>query len=216
MQKDKSRMKSLVKSALLCGALAFAADAAPAVPMHIPTGQKDYHLATAGQYKLDPNHVGVIARVSHMGFSISIFRFGSVAAKLDWDPAAPEKSKLMATVQTASIETNVPKFAQQLAGADYLKSAAFPTASFVSTAFRKTDAMHGDVTGRFTLMGKTVPLTLHVTLVGAGPGFAGGPVMGHVIGIHAEGQIEAQDFGLPAILGGPILLTIDTEFDKPS
>jgi polyisoprenoid-binding protein YceI len=206
---------------LLCAALALATTAAlaadtPPPAFVIPHGGKDVTKAIAGDYTLDTNHVGVVARVSHMGFSISIFRFGSVAAKLDWDPAAPEKSKLMATVQTASIETNVPKFAQQLAGADYLKSAAFPTASFVSTAFRKTDAMHGDVTGRFTLMGKTVPLTLHVTLVGAGPGFAGGPVMGHVIGIHAEGQIEAQDFGLPAILGGPILLTIDTEFDKPS
>lgn len=209
-------MKNFVNCALLCGALGLAADAAPAVPMHIPHGQNDYRLATAGHYTLDPNHIGLLARVSHMGFSISVFRFGTVASQLEWNPAAPEKSRLTATVQTASIETNVPKFAQQLAGADYLKSAAFPTATFVSTAFRKTDAMHGEVTGRLTLMGKTVPLTFHVTLIGAGPGFAGGPMMGHVIGIHAEGQIEAQDFGLPAILGGPIQLTIDTEFDKPS
>jgi polyisoprenoid-binding protein YceI len=198
--------------ALLTGA----AGAAPVAPMHIPHGQNDYHLATAGQYTLDPNHVGVVARISHLGFSLSVFRFGAVAGKLDWNPAAPEKSRLTATVRTASIETNVPKFAQQLAGKDYLKSAAFPIATFVSTAFRKTDAMHGDVTGRLTLMGKTVPLTFHVTLIGAGPGFAGSPAMGHVIGIHAEGEIQAQDFGLPAILGGPIQLTIDTEFDKPS
>lgn len=202
--------KILAILALLTGA----ASAAPAVPMHIPMGQKDYHLATAGRYTLDPNHVGVIARISHIGFSLSVFRFGTVAATLDWNPAAPEKSKLSATVMTASIETNVPGFAKQLAGKDYLNAAAFPQARFVSTSFRRLDSMHGDVAGQLTLMGKTVPLIFHVTLVGAGPGFAGGPVMGHVIGIHAEGQIQAKDFGLPAILSGPIDLTIDTEFDK--
>ena len=58
--------------------------------------------------------------------------------------------------------------------------------------------------GQFTLMGKTVPLTFDVTLVGAGPGFAGGPTMGHVIGIHAEGAINPQDFGLPVFFKEPI------------
>lgn len=191
------------------------ADPAPQKPMVIPMGQHDYKLATAGTYTLDPNHVGLIARVSHLGFSISIFRFGKVAATLDWNPADVAKSKLSATVQTASIESNVPGFAEQLQGDEYLKSAKYPTATFVSTAFRKTDAQHGKVDGKFTLMGKTVPLTFDVTLVGAGPGFAGSPKMGHVIGIHAESSINPQDFGMSPFFKTPIQLVIDTEFDKP-
>ncbi|HWD49737.1 MAG TPA: YceI family protein [Rhizomicrobium sp.] len=184
-------------------------------PKSIPMGQHDYKLSPAGKYHLDPNHVGVIARVSHMGFSISIFRFGKVAATLDWNPGDITKSKLSATVVTNSIETNVPGFAEQLQGDQYLKSAMFPEATFVSTAFRQTDPQHGKVDGKFTLMGKTVPVTFDTTLIGAGPGFAGSPVMGHVIGIHAETAINPQDFGMSPFFTMPIQLVIDTEFDKP-
>ena len=67
-------------------------------------GQHDYKLSPAGAYTLDPNHVGLIARVSHLGFSISVFRFGKVAATLDWDPGDISKSRLSATVETNSIE----------------------------------------------------------------------------------------------------------------
>ncbi|MEJ1969691.1 MAG: YceI family protein [Rhizomicrobium sp.] len=174
---------------LLCAALAFAAPAFAAdAPMVIPHGGADVTKAVAGEYTLDGNHAGVIARVSHLGFSFSVFRFDQVAGKLIWDPAAIAKSQLSATVKTGSIATNVPNFAADIAQ-KYLLSDKFPDATFVSTAFRPTDATHGKVDGNFTLKGKTVPLTFDVTLVGAGPGFAGGPVMGHVIGIHAEAWI---------------------------
>ena len=206
-------------SALVTAGRVFADTPAPMppMPMQLPHGQKDIGVAPSGHYTLDPNHVGVIARVSHLGFSYSVFRFGRVEAALSWNHDQPEHSKLTAQVETASIETNVPKFAEQLAGDEYLKSSKYPVATFVSTAFHQTDATHGRVDGRFTLMGKTRPVTFEVTLVGAGPGFAGGPVIGHVIGVHAETSINPQDFGLPAVFNEPIGLAIDTEFDlKPT
>src|SRR5438876_689765 len=79
-----------------------------------PHGHKDAKLATAGDYKLDDQHVGVIAAVSHVGFSHSIFRFGKVEADLHWDPQSVGKSTLKVVVDTASIETNVPDFAKDL------------------------------------------------------------------------------------------------------
>ncbi|HEX4302197.1 MAG TPA: YceI family protein [Rhizomicrobium sp.] len=207
-----------MKRILLAGAaLAFAATsafAADPAPMVIPHGGKDVSTAIAGDYTLDSNHVGLIARVSHLGFSISIFRFEKVTAKLTWDPKAIDKSQLSATVETASIASNVPGFAAELAGPKYLNAGQFPQATFVSTAFHKTDATHGTVSGTFTLKGKTKPLTFDVTLVGAGPGFAGGPVMGHVIGIHAEGAINPQDYDMGPFFKDPIQLVIDTEFDN--
>jgi polyisoprenoid-binding protein YceI len=186
----------------------------PAVPMVIPHGQKDVSLVPSGTYSLDPNHVGVIARVSHLGFSFSIFRFGRAAATLVWDHDRPEHSKLSATVQTSSIATNVEGFAAQLTGDKYLNSAKWPEAQFVSTVFHQVDATHGTVDGKFTLMGKMRPVTFDVALVGAGPGFAGGPVMGHVIGIHAETGITPTDYGLSPLFKDPIAIVIDTEFDK--
>lgn len=205
-----------LSAALLLAAPAFAADQPPPTPapMVIPHGTSDYAKAVAGDYTLDSRHVGVVARVSHLGFSISIFRFGDVTAKLTWDPTAPEKSSLTATVKTASIETNVPNFAQDIS-TKYLNSAQFPDATFVSTAFHKVDATHGKVDGNFTLKGVTRPVTFDVTLVGAGPGFAGGPKMGHVIGIHAEGWINPTDYNIGPFFKDPIQLVIDTEFDHP-
>jgi len=199
----------ILSAVLLLAAPAFAADQPPPTPppSQIPHGSKDYTTAPAGDYNLDKNHVGVIARVSHLGFSISIFRFGDVDGKLTWDPAAPEKSALSVTVKTASIETNVPKFAEELAGPKYLNAPAFPDATFVSTRFVKTDATHGKVTGNFTLKGKTKPVTFDVTLIGAGAFFGG-----HNIGIHAEGMIDPQDYDMGPFFKEPIQLVIDTEF----
>ena len=210
-----SNMRVLALGLPVCLILsaAFAADAPP--PMKIPHGQKDISLVDSGTYTLDTNHVAILARVSHLSFSVSVFRFGAAKATLDWDAKNPAKSKLFATVETASIETNVPGFAEELQGAQYLNAKTFPQATFVSTAFRQTDPQHGEVDGNFTLKGVTKPVTFKVTLIGAGPGFAGGPVMGHVVGIHAETSINGADYGVPQILNDqPIELQIDTEFDK--
>jgi len=198
-----------LSAALFLAMPAFAADQPPPTPapMVIPHGTSDYTKTVAGEYALDSRHVGLIARVSHLGFSISIFRFGDVTAKLTWDPGAPEKSALTATVKTASIETNVPGFAEDIS-TKYLNSAQFPEATFVSTAFHKTDATHGKVDGNFTLKGVTKQVTFDVTLIGAGPAFGG-----HNIGIHAEGWINPTDYNIGQFFKDPIQLVIDTEFD---
>ena len=188
---------------------AVAADTAPAAMPKIVFGAADPTLAPAGSYKLDPFHTAVVARVSHIGYSFSLFRFGKTAGELTWDPKAPAQSKLSTTVETASIETPVPGFSAELSGAKYLNSTAYPQATFVATTFHPTDATHGKVDGTFTLMGKTKPVTFDVMLVGAGPGF------GHArLGIHAETMINPQDFGFPAMFSSPIALVIDSEFVK--
>ncbi|HUO93745.1 MAG TPA: YceI family protein [Rhizomicrobium sp.] len=190
-------------------AVAQSATTPPPMPK-IVFGAPDPALAPAGSYAIDPMHTAVIARMSHIGYSFSVFRFGKVAGTLTWDPKAPASSKLSATVDTASIATPVPGFPEELAGPKYLNSAAYPQATFTSNAFRPTDATHGKVDGTFTLMGKTRPLTFDVTLVGAGPGFMGHPRMG----IHAEATINPQDYGLPALFGNTTGLVIDSEFVK--
>lgn len=181
----------------------------PGLPPGVSCGDKDPTAAKAGAYAVDPSHAGIVARVSHLGYSYSIFRFGKVKGELTWDPARPAASKLQVTVETASIETNVPKFAEELAGDKFLKSTAFPEATFVSTAFRRTGATHGEVDGRFTLMGKTAPVTFKVDLVGAGAGF-GKPRMG----VHATTWLAPKAFGLPAFFTTPIELVVDTEFER--
>ncbi len=180
------------------------------LPPGVFAGERDIALATAGTYALDEQHTAVIVRVSHIGYSQSVFRFDRAKGSLTWDPAAIEKSKLSASVETASITTNVKGFAEELAGDSFLKSKAFSEATFVSTSFKPVDKTRGRVEGQFTLMGKTRPVTFDVELGGAGKGFEGKPR----IGVHAVATINPQDYGLPPLFTDPIQIQIDTEFEK--
>ena len=166
--------------------------------------------AVPGTYTIDPDHCAVIARVQHIGYSWSVFRFDRAGGKLTWDPAAPEKSTLAAAVETGSIASNVKGFATDLAGEEFLRSATIPEATFVSSAFRRTDATHGKVDGQFTLMGSTKPLTFDVELVGVGKGWADKPR----IGVHAVAKIKPQDYGFPALFGNAIEIVVDAEFER--
>lgn len=180
------------------------------LPPGVYMGEADYKQAPAGTYALDPDHASVIARVSHLRYSWSVFRFDRVSGTLKWDPANTTNSSLTAKVETASITSNVKGFAQDLAGDKFLKSAAFPEATFVSTAFRQMSSRRGKVEGQFTLMGKTKPVTFDVELVGAGRGFGDRPR----IGVNAKGSINPVDFGLPPFFSEAIEIVIDVEFQR--
>lgn len=192
----------------LAGVLGPGSIALAQLPPGVFAGQRDFRLAPAGAYAIDPDHTAVIAKVSHIGYGLSVFRFDKVSGALTWTPDQPAGTSLTATVETASISTPVPGFAKQLAGDAYLKSAAFPNATFVSTAFRRVGADHAQVAGQFTLMGQTRPVTFDVTLMGAGKGF-----MGHArLGAQAVAHINPADYGMNPMFSTPIDLEIDAEF----
>ena len=205
-------MKAALLAVLVSAAAAMAGPvlaACPAgkLPPGIYCGERNALLAPAGTYALDPSHTAVVALVSHLGYSMSLFRFGKAEGTLAWDPAAQSKSKLTVSVDVASIATPVPGFAEELQGPKYLNAAANPKATFVSTAFRPAGATMGQVDGQFTLGGKTRPLTFDVNLVGAGKGF-GQPRLG----VEARAHIDPAEFGLPPLLGSSIELIINCEF----
>ncbi|MDP1750742.1 MAG: YceI family protein [Reyranella sp.] len=182
----------------------------PGMPPGVFCGERNIAHATAGTYTVDGDHAAVLARVSHIGYSYSVFRFDRVSGTLVWDPANIARSTLSVSVKIESITSNVKDFASQLAGDQFLNAPRFPEATFVSTAFRQTDTTSGRVDGQLTLMGKTAPVTFDVTLVGAGKGFGGGPR----IGVNARTWIKPQDFGMPAMFVDPIEIVVDAEFAR--
>lgn len=180
----------------------------PGIPPGVFCGERNIAHATAGTYALDPDHSAVLARVSHIGYSYSVFRFDRVSGTLVWNPDSVARSTLSAQVVTESITSNVKGFASKLAGDQFLDAPRFPEVTFASTAFRQTDTTNGKVDGNLTLMGKTAPVTFDVTLVGAGKGFGGQPRLG----IRASSWIKPQDFGMPAMFSEAIEIVIDAEF----
>jgi polyisoprenoid-binding protein YceI len=205
----------MIRIAVLGAALALVSGVAAAqsssdLPPGVFGGGKELADARAGSYAIDPDHSAVVARVQHIGYSWSVFRFDRTSGKLTWDPATPEKSTLSVAVVVESITSNVKGFASELAGEQYLKAAKFPEATFVSTAFRRSDATHGRVDGQLTLMGITKPATFEVELIGAGKGWADMPRLG----VHAVASVNPTDFGLPALFGKAIEIVVDTEFQR--
>lgn len=199
--------------AMICATPVVAQDYSPA---DVPHGQKDYHAAAAGSYRLDPMHTGIVARVLHLGFSYSVFRFDAPSGTLEWNPDDPTQSKLTAEVQIDSISTPVQGFAPTLLGKDYLDAATNPTATFVSDSFTVAGDTSGTVQGQLTIMGKTHPASFDVELIGAGKGYTGdaqgNPIIRDLIGIQASTEIDPQAYGLNAFFTAPIPLQIDAEF----
>jgi polyisoprenoid-binding protein YceI len=201
------KLSSLAIGAALTLALGLTATAAQS---QMPTPQHDYKAAPAGKYAIDPKHTGLVARVSHMGFSFSVFRFQTVAGTLAWDPANPGADKLEVTVDPKSITTApVDGFSDELSGEKYLNAAKFPTITFVSTGFHPENATHGKVDGDLTVMGVTKHVVFDVDLVGAGKGFRG-----PVIGVTAKTMLDPKGIGLSPFFTAPIELDIDSEFDQ--
>jgi polyisoprenoid-binding protein YceI len=194
--------------ALAFGAAASLALAAAAGAQTMPTPSHDFHAAPAGKYVIDAKHTGLIARVPHVGFSYSIFRFQGVAGNMVWDPAKPASDTLSVTVDAKSIITGpVDGFSAEIDD-KFLKTATFPAATFTSTAFHPTSATHGTVEGDLVLLGVTKHVVFDVDLVGAGKEFRGA-----AIGVTAKTMLDPKVFGLPGFITGPIELVIDTEFD---
>ena len=202
--------RSIFAAAAIAATLSLGAPAVAQLPPGVFAGEHDYRLAPAGAYAIDPAHTAVLAKVSHIGYGLSVFRFDKVDGVLTWDPANPAQSSMRVAVEVASIDTPVPGFAKELSGDPYLKADAFPKATFVSTAFHQIDASHGRVDGDFTLMGKTRPMSFDVELIGAGKGFMGHPRLG----IEAKGEVHPQEFGMSPMFAAPIQLVIDAEFAR--
>jgi len=205
---------------LLGGPLALAAPAAKTPTVQLATSRppppkpsKDPAAAPAGVYALDGRHVSIQLRVAHGGgFSYSVFRMGAAAGVINWDPAALQNSKANVRIETKSLETNVPGFADELTGPNFLNAALFPDASFVSTDIKQTGPTTAQITGNFTLHGVTHPLVLDTELVGAGQGLSG-----PTLGFHAQGKFHRLDFGVgpvSPVIGDEIEVIIDLEFNK--
>ena len=166
----------------------------------------------AGDYRLDKSHAKILWSVSHFGFSTYYGEFTDFDAQLRIDPANPQASRLTARIATASIATHNEALDTHLKSPDFFDVANHGEARFVSTNVRPTGATTAEVTGQFTMLGQTRPLTLDVTFNQAGDNMAGV----YTAGFSASGKIRRSDYGmrygLPAV-GDEIALTISGEFN---
>jgi polyisoprenoid-binding protein YceI len=119
--------------------------------------------ASAENYVFDQNRTEV--RFAYlMGPAKQLGRFTRVNGTLQFDEGAPEHSKVMATVETASLETGQPIIDDELKGSDFFNVKAAPELTFKSRTVRSTGDGTAEMIGDISVNGITKPVTLAVTL----------------------------------------------------
>jgi len=68
------------------------------------------------------------------------------------------KSSIQMEIKTTSVDTGNGRRDRHLRNQDFFKVKEFPTMTFKSTAFKKVSENNYEVTGAFTLLGKTKPV----------------------------------------------------------
>lgn len=201
-------MKSLLASTV---AITIAL-AAPALSQTPPT--RDPTQIKAGTYAVDPGHTQVGWRVSHMGFSNYSGGFSDVSGSLTLDPVSPGQSKLSIKVPVSSVATTSDKLTSELKGDQWLDAGKFPDMTFVSTKVTPEGKDKAKVAGNLTLHGVTKPVTLDVTLVGAG---ANPLNKKYTVGFEATGTLKRTEFGVKTyvpLIGDDLHLTIAGAFER--
>lgn len=154
-------------------------------------------IASAGSYKIDPDHTTALFTVSHLGTSNLTGRFNTVAGNISFNPKGD--SKVEVTIQTDSVDTNHQKRDAHLRGPDFFNAKQFPVMKFVSTKVSYNGQGEPvSVTGKLSLHGNTQNVTLDVKPVGAGKD----PWGGYRAGYDATATFKRSDFGMNFMPGG--------------
>ncbi|MCR6663679.1 MAG: YceI family protein [Luteimonas sp.] len=169
------------------------ADAAPAAIATEAAADVAPIAVASGTYVIDPKHTMVLASWNHFGFSNPSINFGDVAGSIVYNADDVSASSVEVTLPVSGISALAAEFHDHLSSANWLDAAQFPTATFKSTSVAANGANKLTVTGDLTVKGTTKPVTLDVTLNGAGEH----PMTKRpTVGFDATATVLRSDFGL--------------------
>jgi polyisoprenoid-binding protein YceI len=161
-------------------------------------------------YKLDTAHTETTFVIDRFGFTSVIGIFAKSEGMIWLDEAAPEKSRVEATVTVDSLLTADATRDEHVKGERWLNAAKNPTMTFKSTKVEKTGDTTAKVTGDMTIMGVTQPVTLDVKLnkIGTTPNSPK-----RQAGFTITGTISRKAFGsagAAGIIGDAVAIRIET------
>lgn len=152
-------------------------------------------VAASGTYEIDPSHTNVLVSWSHFGLSNPSINFGDADGAIVYNAEDVSASSVEVTLPISGISALAADFHDHLSGADWFDAAQFPAATFKSTSVQAAGTNKFTVDGDLTIKGITKPVTLDVTLNGAGEH----PMRKvQAIGFDATTTLKRSDFGLGA------------------
>lgn len=151
------------------------------------------------QWQLDNSHTRVGFSVDHMGFSTVMGHFSDVDGTVKFDLKNPNQTQLNFVIDTDSIDTAWAARDEHLKTEEFFNVKKHPTMSFKSTQVNFVNPQQAKVTGDFTLLGQTKPLTLNLTL----NKIDNSPLTKEpVVGFRATGTIDRAAYGMTAYSAG--------------
>ena len=155
--------------------------------------------ASAADYVIDREgaHASITFKVSHLGYSYVVGRFNDFSGDFSYDAKNPTAAKVNVKVNTLSVDSNHAERDKHIRSGDFLNTAKFAEATFVSTSVE--DKGNGDmvITGNFTLNGVTKPLAIQAHAVGEGQD----PWGGYRAGFIGTTTFAMKDYGIKMDLG---------------
>lgn len=153
----------------------------------------------AETYDFDPTHTMVNWQANHFGFSNPTGKFPFVTGHFVLDEKNPAASKVEAVIELAKISTGDEKFDAHLKNADFFNVEKYKTAKFVSNKVEVTGKDTAKVYGTLTLLDKTNPVVLDVTLnkIGENP-----MSKKKTSGFTAVTSIKRSDYGITYAIPG--------------
>ncbi|HET9783288.1 MAG TPA: YceI family protein [Candidatus Dormibacteraeota bacterium] len=164
-----------------------------------------------GTWKFDPMHTQVEFSAKHLGMMTVRGHFNEVTAEGEIYPDQPERSKVEATINTASIRTHNEIRDNDLRSSNFLEIAKYPTMTFKSTKVEHAGGERYKVTGDLTIKDTTKPVTFDLVKYGE----FNDPRMGHRIGYAAQTRINRKDFGMSfnAVLDGKFVVSDEIQIN---
>lgn len=171
------------------------------------------------KFVVDDEHFSMAFEVMHIGYAPVIGMFRDIEGSFEFDEATNELSSGQLVFRSDSVFTNHEKRDEHLRKPDFLDSEQYPEVRFELTDFEKTGDNTGIVTGDLTLLGKTRPVEVDVTLNKSDK-----YPIGHkdfTLGISAETSIRRSEWGMtygldPALVGDEVKLRFGFEAIKDS
>jgi polyisoprenoid-binding protein YceI len=175
-------------------------------------------IADAATYTFVKDYTSVRFSWSNLGLSRQSARVMDITGTVDFDPAAPNASRVDVLMRASSLWTGVPAFDELLKSIEYFDVQRHPTIRFRSTGTRQLSDRTGELTGELTVMGISKPVTLNVVwnFSGEHPLATVNPNYKDVFvsGFSATGVLRRSDWGLSRavpLVSDEIELTIETE-----
>ncbi|MEL6214202.1 MAG: YceI family protein [Pseudomonadota bacterium] len=168
----------------------------------------------SGEYQLEKTHAYLTFSYLHLGFSRPVVGFSDFDVSLNLNQDDVTASKLMVSINPASIDSGVEKFDDHLKSDDFFDIAAHSDISFTATGIEMTGENTMTITGDLTMKGITKPITLDATVNKA----ANHPMRKTpTIGISASGKLMRSDWDLGRYapnVGDEVTLNIQVELIK--